>query len=156
MTTPKQGKEVLNMDDIRLQAMVTAEVERTLHDEVPKLAERMAVRLYEKIRKRVTMNIEPSTPKKGPAAKKGKIYHLTETEEEARETWKRRPSSYRCGEGGHPPSECLFSRLMCLYCNQFGHSYDACVEKMVTKREVIQDPYFPTYDPWVNERIRYE
>ena len=143
-------------DDILLRAMVTAEVQQTLQDEIPKLADRMSARLYEKIRKRVTMNIESSTPKNGPTAKKGKIYHLTEPEEEVPETEKKRPNCFRCGKGGHSSSDCIFSRLMCFYCNQYGHSYDDCVEKMVTKREVIQDPYFPTYDPWVNERIRYE
>ena len=88
MATPKQGKEVKSADDILLRAMITAEVQQVLQDEIPKLADRMSKRLYEKIRKRVTMNIsrKHSTPEEDPTIKKGKIYHLTEPKENNLET----------------------------------------------------------------------
>ena len=90
MATTRQGKEVRNADDILLQEMITAEVQRVLQDEVPRLAERLSERLYEKIRKRVTMNVsgEHSVSKEVPTAKRGKIYHLTEPEEGNSETAK--------------------------------------------------------------------
>ena len=97
-----------------------------------------------------------SSEEEDSLAKREKIYHLTETEEDIRETLRKKPKYYRCGKRDHDQGDCIFGRLMCYYCNQLGHSYDSCVERMVTKREVIQDPYFPVYDPWVDERRQYE
>ena len=159
MATLRQGKEARTVSDILLEGMITAEVQNVLQNKVPKLAEQLAKRLYEKIRKRVTMEAtkEQSSSEEGDSsAKRGKIYHLTDMEEDIRETLKKRSRCFRCGKGDHDGGDCIFGRLMCYYCNQFGHSYDDCVERMVTKREVIQDPYFPVYDPWENERRQYK
>jgi len=47
-----------NAKDILLEAMVTAEVQNTLQDEIPKLAEILAKRVYEKVKKWSDMNQE--------------------------------------------------------------------------------------------------
>ena len=47
-----------NAKDILLAAMVTAEVQNTLQDEIPKLAEILAKRVYEKVKKWSDMNKE--------------------------------------------------------------------------------------------------
>jgi len=92
--------------------------------------------------------------------KEGKIYHLSEArddEEDIRATLRKKPRCFRCKKDDHTASECIFGSKRCHFCNYVGHSYDDCVERMVTKREirkeVERDPY---YDPWVYERIQYE
>ena len=158
MTTSRQGREARTADEILLDAMVTTEIKNVLQDEVLKLGELLARCVYEKIRKRVTLETtrkSTSLEEADSPAKKGKIYHLTDTEEDIRETL-RKEVCFRCRKGDHSPSECIFGKKMCYYCNQLGHSYDDCVERMVTKREAVQDPYFPVYDPWKFERIQYK
>ena len=141
--------------------MIATEVQNTFQDELPRLAREMTRRVFEKIRKRVTMKDvgELVSAEEGePSAKKGKIYHLSKSEEEEdiRATLSKKRKCYRCRKGDHDASDCIFGDKVCYYCNRLGHSYDDCIERMVTKREVIQDPYFPVYDPWVFERIQYE
>ena len=159
MTTLRQGSEARTVSEVLLDGMVTAEIQNVLQDEVPKLAELLAKRVYEKVQKWTTTSTKrerSSSEEEDSSAKKGKIYHLTDTEEDIRETLKKKPKCFRCRKGDHSSSDCIFGSKMCYYCNRLGHSYDDCVERMVTKREVVQDPYFPDYDPWVFERIQYE
>lgn len=147
--------------DVRLEAIVTAEVQNALQDEVPKLAGLLAKRVYEKVRKWSEKGYEeeeaPSEEEYSPA-KRGKTYHLTvtEDEEDIRETLRKPPRCFRCKKNDHAVGDCIFGKKVCYYCNRMGHSYDDCIERMVTKREVIRDPYYPEYDPWVNERIQYQ
>ena len=116
MATLRQGKEARTVSDILLEGMITAEVQNVLQDEIPKLAEQLAKSLYEKIRKLVTMvdTKEWSSSDEGDSsAKRGKIYHLTEVEEDIRETLKKRSRCYRCGKEDHDSGDCIYGRLMC-------------------------------------------
>ena len=147
------------MKTMKLDWLIAAEVEAKLQEEVPKLARQVTSHVAEKVRKRIEMETsqEKEVPmeEEEPPTKKAKTYHLGETEEEIRKTLSE-PRCFRCKIPGHTLSTCTYGRKMCFYCNQLGHSYDECVERMVTKREVVQDPYFPVYDPWEYERIQYK
>ena len=158
MATSGQEGKARTYDDILLDGMIATEVQNAFQDELPRLAREMTRRVFEKIRKRVTMKDVGelvSTEEGEPSAKKGKIYHLSKSEEEEdiRATLSKKRKCYRCRKGDHDASDCIFGDKVCYYCNRMGHSYDDCVERMVTKTEITTDPY---YDPWVFERVQYK
>lgn len=142
---------------VLLESMVTIEVQNVLQDEIPKVAALLAKRVYEKVQKwtmRDKEEMEDTSEEDEPSIKKGRIYHLTETEEEdIRDTLGKKIRCFRCKKDDHEPGACMFGNKMCYYCNRMGHSYDDCVERMVTRREIMCDPY---YDPWVFERVQYK
>ena len=161
--------------EILLEELVTQGVKDVLEKEVPKLVELVAGQVYQRIRKRVTIEEEPmmegeSSDEEGrlfqvgvireritsPEKRKKKTYHEVSTEEEEIRRTLSEPRCLRCRIPGHTLSTCTYGKKVCLYCNRLGHLYDDCVERMVTKREIVQDPYFPVYDPWEYERIQYK
>ncbi len=155
MTASGQENRERTASDYKLTGFITAEVETKLEEEIPKLAGRIVEHVMEKVRRRIA--VENSREKEAvdgdeSSTKKGKIYHLSNLEEEIRETL-REKRCYLCRKVGHTSGECVRGKKLCFYCNQLGHRYDECVEKMVTKREVTTDP---RYDPWVLERIQYK
>ncbi len=159
MTTLGAAEEEKAMKTMKMDWLIAAEVEAKLQEEVPKLMKQVTSQVAERVRKRVALEMSKekevySEGEESPT-KRARTYRLKEIEEEIRETL-REPRCLRCKVRGHTLSTCTYGRKMCFYCNRLGHRYDECVERMVTKREVVQDPYFPAYDPWVYERIQYE